>query len=268
MKLKVLVDNYTYIDNYYLGEPAVCYYIEDKDTKILFDTGYSDIFIKNAEDMKIDLDSISAIVISHGHSDHIGGLPYFAQKFDSSNKKLIAHPHIFYEKFENNMPIGSNISKKEAEKKYHLILSKKPVEISEHITFLGEIPQLNLFEKRKSIGIQKKENEALEDFVLDDSAIVYKNEEGLFVITGCSHSGICNILEYAKKVCNTNKIIGVIGGFHLFSIDEQLERTIDYLKQNEIKLLYPCHCISFSVKAEIHKYIPIYEVGVGLEIEL
>ena len=55
MKLKVLVDNNTFIDEYYLGEPAVSYYIEDEDTKILFDTGYSEAFIKNAKNMKIDL---------------------------------------------------------------------------------------------------------------------------------------------------------------------------------------------------------------------
>ena len=55
MKLTVLVDNNTFIDEYYLGEPAVSYYIEDEDTKILFDTGYSDILIKNAKNMNIDL---------------------------------------------------------------------------------------------------------------------------------------------------------------------------------------------------------------------
>ena len=58
MKLKVLVDNNTFIDEYYLGEPAVSYYIEDEDTKILFDTGYSEAFIKNAKNMKIDLRKI------------------------------------------------------------------------------------------------------------------------------------------------------------------------------------------------------------------
>lgn len=268
MKLKVLVDNHTYIDSYYLGEPAVCYYIEDEDTKILFDTGYSDVFIKNAESMKIDFNAISAIVISHGHNDHVGGLQYFMQRFDSSNKKLIAHPHAFYEKFESDMFIGSNISCEEIKSKCNLILSKKPMKISNNITFLGQIPQLNLFEKRKAIGIQKKGNQILEDFVLDDSAIVYKNKEGIFVITGCSHSGICNILEYAKMVCDTDKIIGVIGGFHLFCIDEQLKETIDYLKKNDVKFLYPCHCVSFLVKAEINKYIPICEVGVGLEINI
>lgn len=55
MKLTVLVDNNTYIDEYYLGEPAVSYYIEDGDAKILLDCGYSDVFIKNAINMSLDL---------------------------------------------------------------------------------------------------------------------------------------------------------------------------------------------------------------------
>jgi len=76
MKLKVLEDNNTFIDEYYLGEPAVSYYIEDNDTKILFDTGYSDAFIKNAKSMNVNLNEINKIVISHGHNDHTGGLKY------------------------------------------------------------------------------------------------------------------------------------------------------------------------------------------------
>ena len=59
--------------------------------------------------------------------------------------------------------------------------------------------------------------------MLDDTAIVYKAKSGLFIITGCSHSGICNIIEHAKKVCSSDKILGVIGGFHIFDCDERLE---------------------------------------------
>lgn len=77
MKLKVLVDNNTFIDMYYLGEPGVSYYIEDGEDKILFDTGYSDAFIKNAENMNINLNKINKLVISHGHDDHTKGLKYF-----------------------------------------------------------------------------------------------------------------------------------------------------------------------------------------------
>ena len=71
MKLKVLVDNNTYIDQYYYGEPAVSYYIEDEDTNLLLDVGYSDIFMKNANALDVDLESVNTIVISHGHDDHI-----------------------------------------------------------------------------------------------------------------------------------------------------------------------------------------------------
>lgn len=70
--------------------------------------------------------------------------------------------------------------------------------------------------------------------MLDDTAIAYKSENGIYIITGCSHSGICNIIEHAKKVCNDNRVLGVIGGFHLFSINEQLEKTIKYLNNNKL----------------------------------
>ena len=77
MKLKVLEDNNTFIDEYYLGEPGVSYYIEDGDDKILFDTGYSNTFLENAGKMSIDLNSVNKLVISHGHDDHTGGLKFW-----------------------------------------------------------------------------------------------------------------------------------------------------------------------------------------------
>ena len=67
MKLTVLVDNNTLTDHYFLGEPGVSYYIEIEDRKVLFDCGYSDIFIKNAVRMGIDLLDIDTVVLSHGH---------------------------------------------------------------------------------------------------------------------------------------------------------------------------------------------------------
>jgi len=77
MKLKVLEDNNTLIDMYYLGEPAASYYIEDGEDRILFDVGDSDAFLVNAQKMNIDIDNISKVVISHGHDDHTGGLKHF-----------------------------------------------------------------------------------------------------------------------------------------------------------------------------------------------
>ena len=266
MKLKVLVDNNTFIDMYYLGEPAVSYYIEDKETKILFDSGYSNIFMDNAKKMNIDLNKLDKIVISHGHDDHTRGLKYLVK--DKTNIELIAHPECFSYKEVDGEYIGAPMTKNDLEKVYKLTLSKDPINISKNIVFLGEIPRLIDFEKRHYIGKCKKDDILIDDAVLDDSAIVYKSLKGLFIITGCSHSGICNIIEYAKKVCNDNRIYGVLGGFHLFDVDERLEKTINYFKENNIELLYPCHCISLKAKIEIAKELKINEVGVGLEIEM
>ena len=267
MKLRVLVDNNTFIDEYYLGEPAVCYYIEDGTDNILFDTGYSDVFKKNALKMDIDLDKINKIVISHGHDDHTGGLKHF---FNSKKDvELIAHPDCFnYKEDENGLYIGSLLNKDQLANLCNLNLTNKPVKISNSITYLGEIPSLNSFEKRDIIGNTIISENKIPDEVKDDSAVVYKSDNGLFIITGCSHSGICNIIEYAKQVCNDNRIYGVIGGFHLFDNDSRLQDTIKYFKDNNISLLYPCHCVSLQAKIKMAKELNINEVGVGLEIDL
>ena len=85
MKLTVLVDNNTYIDQYYLGEPAVSYYIEDEGARVLLDTGYSDIFLSNAEKMGIDLSRLTHIALSHGHNDHTGGLRFLLEPIPTAS---------------------------------------------------------------------------------------------------------------------------------------------------------------------------------------
>ena len=264
MKLTVLADNNTYIDMYYLGEPALSYYIEDDDTRILFDTAYSDAYIANAEKMGIDLNSIDKIVLSHGHNDHTGGLKYLSRK----GIKLIAHPNTFDYKFNDGLEVSSPLSKDEVSRIYDLSLSKDPVRISDNIIFLGEIPTYFDFEKRYALGKTRKNGKLVDDYLYDDSAIVYKSDKGLFVITGCSHSGICNIMEHAKKVCSDERIYGVIGGYHLFNVDERLHKTIEYFKENKVELIYPCHCVSLAAKIEMGKVLDIKEVGVGLIVEI
>lgn len=268
MKLTVLVDNNTFIDEYYLGEPAVSYYIEDNKVKLLFDAGYSDIFISNAKLLNIDLNKLTHIVLSHGHDDHTKGLLYLKNQYDLSNVELIAHPDCFYPKQIDGLDIGSPLTLEEMKAITKVKLSKEPFEINERLVFLGEIPKLVDFETRIPIGEVIKEGGAEIDTLLDDTAIVYKEEEGLFIITGCSHSGICNIIEHAKKVCKSDKILGVIGGFHIFDCDERLNSTIDYLKKQEIPMLYPGHCISFQAKSQINNFLEIKDVGVGLEIKI
>lgn len=265
MKLTVLMDNNTYIDMYYKGEPAVSYYIEDGDRRILFDAGYSEAFMDNAKSMGIDLRGITDIAISHGHNDHTGGLPALSHIDFYKRPLFTAHPDVFLERYDGNLSIGSPLNKEDVEKFADIRLTKEPVKISENITFLGEIP--DRIEKRYSIGTLIRDGKKEDDFMFDDSALLYKNEKGLYVITGCSHSGICNIIERAREIGGGGSLKGLIGGLHLFEKDKRTEDTADYLMNQNIDSLYPCHCTSFKVRSFMDRKMNVSEAGVGLVLE-
>ena len=265
MKLTVLMDNNTYIDEYYMGEPAVSYYIEDGDRKILFDAAYSRAYLKNAGDMGIKISDITDIVVSHGHNDHTGGLKGLLDMDFKSRPVFTSHPDVFLEREFDGLDIGTPVTEADIKKKADIRLTKEPVKISDNITFLGEIPETN--EKRYSIGIAKRNGAAEDDFMLDDSALVFEAEEGIYIITGCSHSGICNIISYAKQVTKKERVLGIIGGLHLFEKDERSLKTIEFINNENIADFYPCHCTSFKVKSLMDNTIDVKEVGVGLKIE-
>lgn len=268
MKLQVLTDNHTYIDEYLLGEPALSFYIEDNESKILFDTGYSDVFIRNAKKLGVDLEAVDTLVLSHGHNDHTGGLSHLISHVDMKKVKTVAHPLCFCKKTWNGEEFGAAYRKEDMADICDLTLSSAPLQISEHIWFLGEIPLTNDYENRVRMGRYELDGVLRDDYLRDDTALAYRHRDGIFIITGCSHSGICNIIAYAKEVCKTERVLGVIGGFHLFEVDERLDQTIAYFEKNDISLLYPCHCVSFHVKAKINERIPVKEVGVGMKITL
>lgn len=268
MDIRVVVDNNTFIDQYYLGEPAACFYLEVDGKRILFDCGYSDVLLKNADKMKIDLNMLDLIVLSHGHNDHTGGLVHLTEQCDLSGCKLIAHPDCFYKKRFEGEQIGSPMTLSQLSDAVRVELSREPIRLTENLFFLGEIPEYFTFEKREPIGECERDTKWIPDQLLEDTALAYKTDEGVFIITGCSHSGICNISEYAKKITECERIIGILGGFHIFKESEKLFGTIQYFKENHIHKLYPSHCVSFRAKALIDQEIKISDVAVGRLIQV
>ena len=267
MKLTVLVDNNTYIDQYYWGEPGLCIYMEDGDRKILLDTGYSEIFMHNAELMNIDLSALTDIVFSHGHNDHTRGLTFFWKTQDLHDMLLTAHPDVFLPKEHDGLEIGAPFTAEEAEKHMKLRLSRESVKLSDHLTWLGEIPRTVPFENNIGIGRYRRSNAWYPDDLIDDTALVYEGKDGLFIITGCSHSGICNIIAYAEKLF-AKPVTGVIGGFHLMQKDTRLTQTVKYLKEHVQGTCYPCHCVCLAAKHEMMNELPVVEVATGMKMEI
>ena len=95
------------------------------------------------------------------------------------------------------------------------------------------------------------------DFVEDDSGLVFKTDKGLVVISGCAHSGICNIIEYAKKTTGINKVYAVIGGFHLKGEDDLTTKTIEYLKTIDIEYLSTSHCTEFQLLLNLQMFLVV-----------
>lgn len=277
MKLTVLVDNNTLIDRYFFGEPGVSYLIEDEGKQILFDTGYSNAFITNAQKLGVNILKSDYVVLSHGHLDHTWGLDPLIKLYTEAiteslplnNPTFIAHPGVFDTKTVDELnEIGSMISEKKLRRHFKLNLTDKPYWITDKLVFLGEIKRSNDFENKHPVGKVHKDDSMKDDYLLDDTALAYKGEKGLTIITGCSHSGICNIIEYAKKVCEEDRIYDVIGGFHLMNPKKEvLDKTVKYFSEINSSNLRACHCTDLNSKIALSKVANLQEVGVGLSLE-
>jgi len=277
MKLTVLVDNNTLIDHYFYGEPAVSYFIEDEETRVLFDVGYSDAFIQNAFKMRIDLLAADFVALSHGHLDHTWGLAPLAQLHTRAileaqqmkSPKLVAHPLALHSKKIDDAPEGGSIfAQEKLARHFELHFTKEPLWLTNRLVFLGEIPRNNDFEARSPLGTVFKDGTAEEDYLLDDTALAYKSRQGLVVITACSHAGICNIIEYAKEVCGESRVADVIGGFHLLNPPPaQLQGTLAYLRKQNPHRVHACHCTDLRSKIALSGVVDLCEVGVGLTLE-
>lgn len=260
MKITVLTDNHA--GSYFLAEHGLSLLIEQEEKNILFDTGHSDIFLSNAKKLGINIqEKVNIVVLSHGHWDHGNGLRHL------KDKPLISHPAIFMNRFRktDNTPVGLDISKDFLDNNFQVTLTSKPLQLSKHIFYLGEIPRLNNFEAQITPFVDEFGND---DFVPDDSALAIIQDEKLIIISGCAHSGICNTCEYAKHVTGINTIKAVIGGFHLKFNNLQTQKTIQYFKEQNVDKLMPSHCTELPALLAFHSVFKINQVKTGQQFEI
>ena len=273
MKVTILCDNNTTIDRYFYGEPGFAALIEEGDQSILLDTGYSDIFIHNAQLLGFDLKEIDALVFSHGHDDHTGGLGSLLKYYEATQMKrkvdLIAHEKTFESKISNGREIGLNLKESALEGYFLTKKINEPYNLTEKLIYLGEIPRSNQFENKTTFGVTKGSTGEFEpDHIMDDTSLVYKTEEGIVIITGCCHAGICNTIEYAKEVCGDDRIVDVIGGFHLLDVDPAvMGQILEYLSRQKISAMHPCHCTDIKAKINLARVVEVKDLGVGDSFE-
>ncbi len=259
-QLKITVLNDNVAGRWCRAEHGLSFLVE-ADRQILFDTSSSDLIQYNAQILNIDLTKIDTIVLSHGHDDHTGGLTLF------EGARIVCHPDVFLERYRksNHTSLGMQWTEAEIRSKFEVVTSREPVKLSDQIWFLGEIPRRNDFESKKT-AFQKADG--TDDFVPDDSGLAIVTRKGLVVVSGCAHSGICNMTEYAQKVTGKEKVHMVIGGFHLQNDDDVTRKTIDWMKSKNVEHLVPSHCTGFAAQAAIGKSYRFLPVKSGNVIDI
>lgn len=260
MKLTVLTDNSP--GYYLLAEHGLSYLLEITGRQILFDTGQTDVFLQNARKLNLNIPKlVDTVVLSHGHYDHGNGLRHL------SAMRLITHPSAFIKRYGKgkDIPIGLDQSREELESKFTVITSEDPWFINDQIIFSGGIPRLNDFESQETSFCDEYGND---DFVPDDAALFLIEDGELIIVSGCAHSGICNMVEHAVKVTGINRIRAVIGGFHLKDRGHQTMETIRYLKDRSVGRVMPSHCTELDALVAFRLEFGIRQLKTGAVLEI
>ena len=225
---------------------------------VLFDAGLTESgTLKNARIMKLDLTRIEAVVLSHSHHDHCGGLVSLLKQLNKDEIPLVLHRDMFTTR---GIEADGNIRRLEPfpskEKLTSLgakvITTKHPCLLAgDTVLVMGEVPRVTEFEKGFAPGRVLREGEWQPDpWMRDDRGIVIRVKgKGLVVISGCAHSGIVNNLRHAQALTDGRyPITAVLGGFHLAgkAFESIIEPTVAAVKQMNPAMVVPSHCTGWK----------------------
>lgn len=234
LSLTIVYDNNVYDRNLETGWGFSCY-IKGPEKTLLFDVGgEGSVLLNNMEKLKIDPYTVNAVVLSHIHHDHIGGL----SRFLKTNPDVTVY-----------MPRSFPPSVKDAVRQEGACLTEihDPVKICKDVYSTGELGTF-----------------------LKEESLILKTYKGLIVITGCAHPGIVKIIKRSKEIFRTD-VHMVLGGFHLCSMNpSQVGKIIIGVKKTGCRKVAPCHCSGDLARKEFEKAYgkDFIRVGAGKTITI
>ena len=270
MVIHVLIENAQ--NELYKSEHGLSLHIVHNDKEYLLDTGATDLYAENAKRMGIDLQNVSAAMLSHGHYDHSGGFASFIRQND---KALIFAMEGAMGRFASDSggvrhEIGVPETVKEA-LAGRVTLIREVTEIAEGVTLVPHnTAGLEAIGKRAGLyraanvetdnctagetggAVCKESINWMPDDFAHEMSVVFESEKGLVICNNCSHAGLQNIVEEVKAVFPGKTICAYVGGLHMKGkrdgeeictfTTEEVKALTDYIKAEKIELLYTGHC--------------------------
>jgi 7,8-dihydropterin-6-yl-methyl-4-(beta-D-ribofuranosyl)aminobenzene 5'-phosphate synthase len=245
IKITVLVED-TAESKDVLTEHGLSFFIETDNKYGLFDTGQTDVIIKNAKSLKLPIDKILWIALSHGHRDHTGGLDYLLKMLPDVD--IYGHPDVILPKHIINgdwKSYGiSSYSKQIISKiKNRIHFSEDPIPITDNILTTGQIPRKTDYETISKRFYVERDGEFVNDSFTDDLSLILKTSKGIIVLLGCAHSGVVNILNHVKRITGQENIYSVIGGMHLVKApQDRINKTVEKFHMFGVEKIGLAHC--------------------------
>ncbi|MDI9480731.1 MAG: MBL fold metallo-hydrolase [Bacillota bacterium] len=260
VRITILVENTTTVPGL-LGEYGFSALIEVDGQRFLFDTGNGEAIMSNASQLGIDLSTIEALVISHGHFDHTGGV---MQLLPELKKPIVyAHPEVFARHQVSSGPsqtryIGAPFTKDDLlQAGAEFVAVDNFTRMTDNIYITGSIPRLTDYEDAGGPFIKEVNGELLPDPIEDDMALVITHPQGLIIVSGCAHAGMINMINYALESTRASKVLAFIGGTHLNTANEKrLRKTVADLKRIDPHQLIVCHCTGFAATSLLYRELP------------
>ncbi|NIA13224.1 MAG: MBL fold metallo-hydrolase [Nitrospiraceae bacterium] len=244
-----------------LAEHGLSFWIERGAHRILFDTGAGTVLAHNADMLGVDLRETDAIVLSHGHYDHTGGLPTAMEAVDSP--KVFFHPDALRVKYARDTDgtardigvraeSGSSLAQQGVVRTHTHVMT----EIVPGVFVTGQIPRVTDFEDTGGPFYLDRQCQH-PDPLFDDQALFFESSHGTIVVLGCAHSGGVNTLRHVHERTGGRHIHAVIGGTHLLTANaERVDRTIEALREFGVDHLAPCHCTGTPATAALWNAFP------------
>src|SRR5258706_1374386 len=246
-----------------IGEWGFAAIVEVDGHRILFDTGARpNTVLENARELKVDLAGVPEVVLSHNHSDHTGGLLTLRRDVQARDAAALTRVHVGRGLFwsrptadgtgESNLPLKTRADY--AADGLTFVEHDSAQQILPGVWLTGPVPRVHPERNWSGKGKVKTPEGLVEDTIPEDQSLVFDTDRGLVILAGCGHAGIVNTVEYARKVVRPAPIHAIVGGLHLFALDdERLNWTADQLKAAALGSLLGAHCTGIEAVYRIRQ---------------